>query len=155
MVTRYGMSDTLGPIVYGSEHNSDEVFLGRDFNTSRNYSEGTATVIDNEIKRLVNTAYDRATELLTEHIDKLHFIASYLMKNEVMDEDQFNAAMDAAEGEMTIEELERMRDEKRRQSDEENRVRAEENEAERLRREAEEKAEAEKKGNDDIPRMKE
>ena len=152
MVTRYGMSDTLGPIVYGSEHNSDEVFLGRDFNTSRNYSEDTATVIDNEIKRLVNTAYDAATELLTEHIDKLHFIASYLIKNEVMDEDQFNAAMD---GDKTIEELEQMRDDKRRKSDEENRVKAEENEAERLRREAEEKAEQEKKDNNDIPRMKE
>ena len=152
MVTRYGMSDTLGPIVYGSEHNSDEVFLGRDFNTSRNYSEDTATVIDNEIKRLVNTAYDAATELLTEHIDKLHFIASYLIKNEVMDEDQFNAAMD---GDKTIEELEQMRDDKRRKSDEENRVKAEENEAERLRREAEEKAEQEKKDNGDIPRMKE
>ncbi len=155
MVTRYGMSDTLGPIVYGSEHNSDEVFLGRDFNTSRNYSEDTATIIDNEIKRLVNTAYDKATELLTEHIDKLHFLASYLMKNEVMDEAQFNAAMD---GDPTIEELEAMRDEKHKKSDEENRVKAEENEAERLRREAEEKEKAEQeknKGNDDIPKMKE
>ena len=155
MVTRYGMSDTLGPIVYGSEHNSDEVFLGRDFNTSRNYSEDTATIIDNEIKRLVNTAYDKATELLTEHIDKLHFLASYLMKNEVMDEAQFNAAMD---GDPTIEELEAMRDEKHKKSDEENRVKAEENEAERLRREAEEKEKAEReknKGNDDIPKMKE
>ncbi len=152
MVTRYGMSDTLGPIVYGSEHNSDEVFLGRDFNTTRNYSEDTATVIDNEIKRLVNTAYDKASELLTEHIEKLHFVASYLIRNEVMDEEQFNAAMDS---DITLEELEKMRDDKRRRSDEENRVKAEENEAERIRREAEEKAKAENDENNNIPKMKE
>jgi len=127
MVTRYGMSDTLGPLVYGSEHSSDEVFLGRDFNTSRDYSEDTATAIDNEIKRFVTTAYDTAMKLLQEHIEKLHFIASFLVKNEVMDEGQFNAAMD---GSPTIEELEAMMDEKRRRSEEENK-----REAERVRRE--------------------
>ena len=140
MVTRYGMSDTLGPIVYGSEHNSDEVFLGRDFNTSRNYSEDTATTIDNEIKRIVTTAYDTAMKLLSEHIDKLHFLAEFLMKNEVMDEAQFNAAMD---GDPTIEELETMAAEKRRKSEEENEARAKADEEERIRREAEEKAKAE------------
>ncbi|MBE6611852.1 MAG: ATP-dependent zinc metalloprotease FtsH [Ruminococcaceae bacterium] len=140
MVTRYGMSDTLGPIVYGSEHNSDEVFLGRDFNTSRNYSEDTATTIDNEIKRIVTTAYDTAMKILSENVEKLHFIAEFLMKNEVMDEAQFNAAMD---GNPTIEELEEMAAEKRRKSEEENEVRAKADEEERLRREAEEKAEAE------------
>ncbi|MGN1129175.1 MAG: ATP-dependent zinc metalloprotease FtsH [Candidatus Flemingiibacterium sp.] len=149
MVTRYGMSDTLGPIVYGSEHNSDEVFLGRDFNTTRNYSEDTATVIDNEVKRLVNTAYDTAVEILNSHIDKLHFLAGYLMKNEVMDEAQFNAAMD---GNPTIEELEQMRDDKRRKSYEENRAKAEADEAERLRREAEEKLN--QADTDEIPKMK-
>ncbi len=149
MVTRYGMSDTLGPIVYGSEHNSDEVFLGRDFNTTRNYSEDTATVIDNEVKRLVNTAYDTAMEILRTNIDKLHFLAGYLMKNEVMDEAQFNAAMD---GNPTIEELEQMRDDKRRKSDEENRAKAEADEAERLRREAEEKLN--QADTDEIPKMK-
>jgi len=140
MVTRYGMSDTLGPIVYGSEHNSDEVFLGRDFNTSRNYSEDTATTIDNEIKRIVTTAYDTAMKLLSEHIDKLHFLAEFLMKNEVMDEAQFNAAMD---GDPTIEELEAMAAEKRKKSEEENEARAKADEEERIRREAEEKAKAE------------
>ena len=149
MVTRYGMSDTLGPIVYGSEHNSDEVFLGRDFNPTRNYSEDTATVIDNEVKRLVNTAYDTAMEILKTNIDKLHFLAGYLMKNEVMDEAQFNAAMD---GNPTIEELEQMRDDKRRKSDEENRAKAEADEAERLRREAEEKLN--QADTDEIPKMK-
>ena len=50
MVMKYGMSDKLGPILYGSEHSSDEVFLGRDFNSDKNYSEGTAALIDKEIQ---------------------------------------------------------------------------------------------------------
>ncbi len=137
MVTRYGMSELLGPIVYGSEHNDDEVFLGRDFNTTRNYSEDTATVIDNEIKRLVNTAYETAMKILQENVEKLHFIAGFLVKNEVMDEVQFKAAM---EGDPTVEELEEMAAEKRRKSEEENRAKAKADEEERKRREAEEAA---------------
>ncbi len=153
MVTRYGMSDILGPIVYGSEHGSDEVFLGRDFNSSRNYSEDTATLIDNEIKRLVNAANDIATKLLTENIDKLHFVAEFLMKNEVMDADQFNAAMD---GNPTIEELEEMAAAKKRKSAAENETKAKENEEARQQREAEEAKKAEENtDNDDRPRMKE
>ncbi len=156
MVTRYGMSDVLGPIVYGSEHNSDEVFLGRDFNTSRNYSEDTATLIDNEIKRLVETAYNTAMKLLNENIDKLHFIAAFLMKHEVMDEAQFNAAMDDG---ATEEELEALAEEKRRRSEEENRNRAIADEEARQRREAEEKAKAQNHhpghDGDFPPRMKE
>ena len=156
MVTRYGMSDVLGPIVYGSEHNSDEVFLGRDFNTSRNYSEDTATLIDNEIKRLVETAYNTAMKLLNENIDKLHFIAAFLMKHEVMDETQFNAAMDDG---ATEEQLEALAEEKRRRSEEENRNRAIADEEARQRREAEEKAKAQNHhpghDGDFPPRMKE
>ena len=53
MVMKYGMSDKLGPILYGSEHSSDEVFLGRDFNSDKNYSEETAALIDKEIKRII------------------------------------------------------------------------------------------------------
>lgn len=94
MVTKYGMSETLGPIVYGSEHDSDEVFLGRDFNTTKNYSEDTAALIDTEIKRIITEAYARAKKLLEENIDKLHFVAGYLFKNEIMDGEQFAAAMD-------------------------------------------------------------
>ncbi|MBQ8508898.1 MAG: ATP-dependent zinc metalloprotease FtsH [Clostridia bacterium] len=155
MVTRYGMSDLLGPIVYGSEHNSDEVFLGRDFNTTRNYSEDTATLIDNEIKRLVETAYETAMKILRENMEKLHFIAGFLIKNEVMDEVQFNAAMD---GNPTVEELEELVAEKKRKSEEENRLKAQKDEEERQRREAEEaeKAKHDKRGDDDdLPRMKE
>ena len=155
MVTRYGMSDVLGPIVYGSEHNSDEVFLGRDFNTSRNYSEDTATLIDNEIKRLVETAYNTAMKLLNENIDKLHFIAAFLMKHEVMDEAQFNAAMDDG---ATEEQLEALAEEKRRRSEEENRNRAIADEEARQRREAEERAKQNQHSGHDgefPPRMKE
>ena len=156
MVTRYGMSDLLGPIVYGSEHSSDEVFLGRDFNTSRDYSEDTATLIDNEIKRIITTAYDTAMNLLTRNVDKLHFIAEFLLKHEVMDEEQFNAAMDGA----SMEALEELAAEKKRKSEEANRRRAEANEEERLRREAEKVARGEVEpdgaSDDDFPpKMKE
>lgn len=117
MVTRYGMSERLGTVLYGSEHSDSEVFLGRDFGTSRNYSEKTAAEIDDEIRKLIDRAYKKCTEILTEHMDKLHFVAAFLLKNESMDADQFKAAM---EGDPTIEELEAMAEEKRRQSRENN-----------------------------------
>jgi cell division protease FtsH len=134
MVTRYGMSDSLGPVVYGSEHGQDEVFLGRDFSTIRNYSEETASKIDAEIRRIVDNAYAAAHKILEENKDKLHFIAAYLFKNEVMDQDQFNAVM---EGDPTFEELEEMAAEKRRRSEEENQARAKRDEEERRRQEEE------------------
>ena len=130
MVTKYGMSDKLGPIVYGSEHSSDEVFLGRDFNSSRNYSEKTANEIDEEIRSIVDTAYRHAEQLLRDNIDKLHFIAEYLQKNEVMDGAQFAAVMD---GNPTMEDLDAMVAEKRRISEEENRARAKAEEEARKR----------------------
>jgi ATP-dependent metalloprotease FtsH len=135
MVTKYGMSDNLGPIVYGSDHGGDEVFLGRDFSNSRNYSEDTATLIDNEIKAIVNTAYNTAEKILTENMDKLHFIASFLFKNEVMDEIQFEATMT---GDPTVEELEEMVAEKRRKSAEENKARRIKNEEEEEKKRLEE-----------------
>ncbi len=134
MVTKYGMSEKLGPIVYGSEHSSDEVFLGRDFNNSRDFSEKTANEIDEEIRHIVDTAYGMAEKLLTEHMDKLHFIAEYLIKNEIMDGAQFEAVMS---GNPTMEDLDEMVAEKRRISEEENRKRAEA-EAEARRRDEEE-----------------
>ena len=137
MVTKYGMSDSLGPIVYGSEHGDDEVFLGRDFSNSRNYSETTASAIDNEIKAIVNDAYIRAENILRENIEKLHFIAGFLFKNEIMDEGQFEATMT---GDPTVEELEGMMDEKRRKSEDENKAKRErdEKEQEKKRKEEEE-----------------
>ncbi len=91
MVTRYGFSEKLGPIVYGSDQN--EVFLGRDLGTSRNYSENVAAQIDSEIRTIIDTAYDKAITILREHIDKLHFVAQYLMKFEKMDGKTFADVM--------------------------------------------------------------
>ena len=116
MVMKLGMSDAVGNIQYGSEHDSDEVFLGRDFNTTVNYSEETAALIDSEVKRIVDEAYDTAIRLLKENIDKLHFVAGFLVKYEVMDEEQFAAAMNGA----TEEELVAISEERAKRSAEEN-----------------------------------
>ena len=137
MVTRYGMSDKLGTVLYGSEHSSDEVFLGRDFSSGKNYSEKTAADIDDEIRAIIARAYDKCKALLTEHVDKLHFIAEFLIKNESMDEEQFRAAMEMTNP--TIESIEDIAFRKKQKSDEENKTAHENNakaeEEERLRRE--------------------
>lgn len=139
MVMRYGMSDKLGPIVYGTGH--DSVFLGRDFATSQNYSDKTAYDIDEEIQRIVKGAYDKVEQILKDHMEKLHFVAGFLFKNEVMEEDQFEAAMQ--DGEHTMEEIEALKSERARRSELENaeakRLREAE-EAERRRRAKEEAA---------------
>ena len=141
MVMKLGMSEELGPILYGSEHSNDEVFLGRDFNNTKNYSEETAAKIDSEIKKIILEAYERTEEILRANIDKLHFIAEFLVRNEVMEQSQFERAMNE---DVTMEELEEMVAEKRRRSEEENRLRAERIKAEEEKREAE-RAEAESK----------
>ena len=89
MVMQYGMSDTLGPILFGTDH--DEVFLGKDFSTARNYSEKIASEIDDEIHSIITSCYKKAEQILTDNMDKLHFIAEYLVGREVMDGDQFEA----------------------------------------------------------------
>lgn len=91
MVTKYGFSEKLGPIVYG--HDEAEVFLGRDYSQGRNYSENIAAEIDSEIQDLVETAYEKAKDILTSHIDQLHLLAKYLMKAEKIDGDDFNSLM--------------------------------------------------------------
>ncbi len=118
MVTRYGMSDALGTVLYGNEHSSDEVFLGRDFSSGQNYSEKTAAQIDDEIRTIISNSYDKCKAILEEHIDKLHFVANFLLKNEVMDEDQFNAAMQMDEP--TVEAIEQIAEERKRVSEAEN-----------------------------------
>ena len=133
MVTRYGMSDKLGTVLYGSEHSQDEVFLGRDFSSGRNYSEATAAAIDDEIRNIINSCYDRCKSILTEHINKLHFVAEFLLKNESMDEEQFLAAMQMENP--TIESIEGILTEKKRKSEEENKT-AHENQAKKEREEA-------------------
>ena len=91
MVTKYGMSDKLGPIAFGDQ--SNEVFLGKDFNHVRNYSESVASQIDEEIERIVKDAYSRTKEILSEHIDKLHAVAQALLKEEKIDGKEFEAIM--------------------------------------------------------------
>ena len=91
MVTKYGMSDKLGPITYGS--GNDEVFLGRDYSHMRNYSEETAAEIDEEINAIIKNAYDRTKNILTEHIDRLHSVAKALVEREKIDGDEFKALM--------------------------------------------------------------
>ncbi len=149
MVTKYGMSDLLGPIQYGSETSSDEVFLGRDFNNTRNYSEETAAEIDQEIKRIMREAYELAERLLKEHMERLHFVAGFLFKNETMEEEQFRRAME--EPEITFEELEAMVAEKRRRSEEENRARAARLAEEEKKREEERAREAARHPQKDDP----
>lgn len=120
MVTRYGMSAKLGTVLYGSEHSDDAVFLGRDFSSGQNYSEKTAADIDDEIRAIIGSCYDKCKEILTENIRKLHFVAEFLLKNESMDADQFKAAMEMDNPTVeSIEEIARMRKEK---SDEENKT---------------------------------
>ena len=88
MVTKYGFSERLGPVNYSS---SDEVFLGKDFSTRKNYSEEMASEIDEEIRTIIEDAYATAEKLLTENIDKLHTIAKTLLEIETLDGDQFEA----------------------------------------------------------------
>ena len=87
MVTKYGMSDRIGSIMYGS--GQEEVFLGRDFAQSKNYSEETAGIIDEEIKSIIDRAYDRAKTILTDNIDKLHTVAGILLEKEKITGDEF------------------------------------------------------------------
>ncbi len=91
MVTRYGFSEKLGPILYGSEN--QEVFLGRDYSQGRNYSENVASEIDAEIRELIETAYEKAKDILTAHGDLLERCAQYLMKHEKIDGPDFYKLM--------------------------------------------------------------
>ena len=87
MVTRYGMSEKLGPIAFGQ--GNDEVFLGKDYGHTRNYSEKVAAEIDAEIERIINEAYDRTKSILSEHIDKLEAVAARLFDKEKIEGDEF------------------------------------------------------------------
>lgn len=87
MITRYGFSEKLGPIVYG--HDNSEVFLGRDYSQGRNYSENVAAEIDGEIRELIDTSYENAKQILLSHRDQLDKVAHYLMEHEKIDGDDF------------------------------------------------------------------
>ncbi len=118
MVTRYGMSEKLGTVLYDSEHSDGEVFLGRDFSSGKTYSEKTASDIDDEIRAIINNSYARCKNILTSNIEKLHFVAEFLLKNESMDEEQFKAAMEMENP--TIESIEDIAFRKQQKSAEEN-----------------------------------
>ncbi|MFR2564255.1 MAG: ATP-dependent zinc metalloprotease FtsH [Anaerovoracaceae bacterium] len=115
MVTKYGFSDKLGPVNYSS---SDEVFLGKDFSTRKNYSEETASEIDEEVKAIIEEAYDAAKKILTEHMEQLTNVAEGLLAVETLDNAQFEQLYD---GDITPQQLaEELKEEleKKRQKDE-------------------------------------
>ena len=92
MVTRYGFSERMGPVVYGSD--PEQTFLGRDFGQGKGYSESIASEIDNEIRDIVDEAYETARRLLTEHMDKLHAVANVLIEREKISGDEFRTLME-------------------------------------------------------------
>ena len=95
MVTSYGMSDKIGPIDYGSE--GGEIFLGRDFAAGKGYSEVKAAEIDDEIHRIIETAYHQCEKLLSEHMDAMTRVAEYLIRNETMDGETFKKVFNGEE----------------------------------------------------------
>ena len=99
MVTKYGFSEKLGPVNYSS---SDEVFLGKDFTSKQAYSEETANEIDEEVKAIVEEAYDAAITILEQHMTQLRAVAEGLLEIETLDGEQFKALFD---GEKTPQEL--------------------------------------------------
>ena len=91
MITKYGFSERLGPVVYGTSQ--EETFLGRDFAQGKGYSETTAAEIDSEMRDIIDEAYETCRRTLTEHIDQLHALAQALMEREKLNEKEFNAVM--------------------------------------------------------------
>ena len=92
MITKYGMSEKLGPITYGSSNG--EVFLGKEFGHNKTYSEETAAKIDAEIKEYVTDGYEKTEKILREHIAELHKVAQFLFEHEKMSGEQFALAME-------------------------------------------------------------
>lgn len=95
MVTKYGMSEKLGPIAFGKDN--DEVFIGKDYNHVRNYSEAVASMIDKEVESIILAAYKRTEEILRAHLDKLHAVAAALVEREKIDAEEFNLLMEGKE----------------------------------------------------------
>ena len=94
-MTKYGMSEKLGPITYGSS--DGEVFLGKEFGHNKTYSEKTAALIDAEVKEYITDGYEKTEKILREHIDQLHTIAKFLFEHEKMSGEQFGYAMEGKE----------------------------------------------------------
>ncbi|MEF9983653.1 MAG: ATP-dependent zinc metalloprotease FtsH [Oscillospiraceae bacterium] len=92
MVTKYGFSDRIGPVVYGQDQ--EEIFLGRDISQSQNYSENIAAEIDSEVREIIDNAYEKAQEILTLHMDKLIIVAENLIEREKIEGDEFKILME-------------------------------------------------------------
>ncbi len=103
MITRYGFSEKLGPMVYGSDQH--EVFLGKDIGSSRDYSEKVAADIDAEVRGLIETGYAKAIELLKTHADQVHSLAKYLLIHEKIDRDDFEKLMEGKLPESAFEDV--------------------------------------------------
>jgi cell division protease FtsH len=144
MVTKYGFSEKLGPVNYSE---SEEVFLGNDFTTHKNYSDEVAHEIDEEVKRLISEAYAEAERLLTENMDTLTRVAEALLLVETIDGEQFEALFTGAVTAEGLAEEVRVSSEAKKVKDE-----AEAAESQRLREEEEAriKAELDKYGGDDV-----
>ncbi len=142
MVTKYGMSERLGPMMFGNDN--DEVFIGRDFGHTRNYSENVAAQIDEEIKMLIDDCYEKAQEILRDNKDKLIAVAEKLLEHEKLLEDEFEVIF---KGEEDFDEYMSKKKEKEA---------AEKAERERLakEREAAEKAEQERKAREEAEKRK-
>ena len=135
MVTKYGFSEKIGPVNYSE---SDEVFLGKDFSTRKNYSEGIATEIDHEVKSIIDEAYEETIQILTDNMEKLERVAQALLEVETLDGEQFEALYTGEVDALGLAEMVREKEE------EIQRVNAEEAaEFERIRKEEEEKLAAE------------
>ncbi len=98
MVTRFGMSDKLGPMTFGKKE--EQIFLGRDFTQMQDYSEHTAVEIDTEVRRIIHESYNLAKELLTTHIETLHKIAEALLEKEVLDGAEIDEIMRQVRGDV-------------------------------------------------------
>ena len=96
MVARYGMSKTIGTVSY---HSEDEVFIGGSYGKTKSYSEKVAGIIDDEVKAVIGSAYEKALELLKENRQKLDEVAEFLLKNESMTGEEFRAVMEAVQAE--------------------------------------------------------
>jgi cell division protease FtsH len=91
MVCEYGMSEKLGPIAYGNK--SEEVFLGKEIHEHKNFSETTQVLIDEEMKKIVQSGMSRAEKILSDNIDILHKLSSYLLEREILDSEEIEAIM--------------------------------------------------------------
>lgn len=135
MVTELGMSDVIGNVRLGSDRDDGEVFLGRDFNSTVNYSDTTASLIDSEIKKIIDEAYMKAKAFLIANRYKLDFVTDFLCKYEIMDDEEFRLAMEDGTTPEMLDELVRQKREKSRAENEARRA----SEEEAKRREEEER----------------